>query len=69
MLKVLEIIKKYIEKRKIDVKKIDLKVLLKQDEKAFRNILLEEDTNKQISLIYLYSNETFNSKENKHKMK
>lgn len=66
MLEVLEIIKKYVEENKIDIRKVNLPLLLNQDEKIYEDIVSVDDINNRISLIYLYSNEKFNSNENKN---
>ena len=67
MLELLIIIKKYVEKGIIDIEKVNFDLLLNNEEKVFNDIIKVSDTNKKIALIYLYSNETFMSDENKHK--
>ena len=67
VLELLRIIKKYVEKKIIDVEKVNFDLLLNNEEKVFNDIIEVRDTNRRIALIYLYSNETFMSAENKHK--
>ena len=51
MLEVLEIIKKYVEENKIVIRKINLSLLLNQDEKIYEDIISSVDINNRISLI------------------
>ena len=67
MLEVLRIIRRYVEKTTIDVEKVNFDVLLRNEEKVFNDIIEESDTNRRIALIYLYSNKTFMSDENRYK--
>ena len=66
MLEVLEIIKKYVEENKIVIRKINLSLLLNQDEKIYEDIISSVDINNRISLIYLYSSEKLNSNGNEN---
>ena len=67
MLEVLKIIKDYSKENKIDINRINFTVLLNQDSSVYNDIKNAIEDNNRIALIYLYSNEMFNSAENKHR--
>ena len=67
MLEVLRIIRRYVEKKTINIEKVNFDILLSNDEKVLNDIIEESDTKKRVTLIYLYSNEAFMSDKNKHK--
>ncbi len=67
MIELLELIKDYVKNYKIDISKINFDVLLSNKETILNDIIEESDINRRIALIYLYSNATFLSEENKYK--
>ena len=67
MIELLKTIKIYVEKRKIEIEKVNFDILLNQDSTYIDKIIKADDDCNKLALIYLLSNENFNSEINKFK--
>ena len=67
MLESLKIIKKFVEERKINLDEVNFDILLSQDSTFIDKIIEASDDYNKLVLIYLLSNEDFNSEINRFK--
>ena len=67
MLELLKIIKEFVEERKINLDEVNFEILLSQDSTFIDKIIEASDDYNKLALIYLLSNEDFNSEINRFK--